>query len=129
MARVLMLSAARAVRGRLFFPLDEHVSHSADTGGVFRHPAASAHWKTFERSGADVPINASSVVSREAIVRGIPVQDCRSMNVVEEGGRVMRREFTVAEPDLKTLVGNRVENGSRNASAASRKPWRGCPFG
>ena len=31
------------------------------------------------------------------------------MNVVEEGGRVMR----VAEPDLKALVGNRVEDGSQ----------------
>ena len=34
------------------------------------------------------------------------------MNVVEEGGRVVRREFTVAEQGLKTLAGNRVENGS-----------------
>ena len=25
----------------------------------------------------------------------------------------MRREVAVAEPDLKTLVGNRVENGSQ----------------
>ena len=32
MARVLVLSAARAVRGRLFFPLDKHVAESADAG-------------------------------------------------------------------------------------------------
>ena len=85
MARVLVLSAARAVRGRLFFPLDEHVTHYSDAGGVFRHPAASAHWKAFESSGADVPINASSIAGREAMMRGMPVQDGLTVDVVEEG--------------------------------------------
>ena len=43
----------------------------------------------------------------------MPVQDGLSMDVAEEDGQVMRREFTVAKPDLKTLIGIRVENGSR----------------
>ena len=61
-------------RDRLFFPLDnEHVTHSANAGGVFRHPAALAHWKTFESGGADVPINArGAAADREAVVGGVP---------------------------------------------------------
>ena len=35
------------------------------------------------------------------------------MNVVKEGGQVVRREFMVAKPDFKTLVGNRVETGAK----------------
>jgi len=70
----------------LFFPLDEHVFHSADAGGVFRHPAASAHWKTFESGGADVPINAAGIAGREATVGGVPVEDGLAMDVVKEGG-------------------------------------------
>ena len=83
MAGILVLSTAKVVRGRLFFPLDGHVSHSADAGGVFRHPAAAAHWKAFERSGADVPIDASGIAGKEAMVRGMSVQDGISMDVVE----------------------------------------------
>ena len=112
MASILVLSAARAVRDRLFFPLNELRAHCADARSVFRHPAAVER-KTLERSGADVPVDALGIEGREAMVRGMPIQDGLSMNVIEEGGRVARREFAVAEPDLKTLVGNRVENGSR----------------
>ena len=46
------------------------------------------------------------------MVRGMPVQDGRSMDMVKEGGQVVRRELAVAEPDLETLIGNRVENRS-----------------
>ena len=91
MASILVLSAARAVQGWLFFSLDEHVSHSTDAGGVFRHPATSAEWKTFESSSADVPVNASRVSGKEAMVQGMSVQHDCSMNVIKEGGRVMRR--------------------------------------
>ena len=73
---------------------------------------AAAKWKTLERGGADVPIDASGIAGREAMERGMPVQDALSMDVVKEGGRLVRREFSVAKPDLKTLVGNGVEHGS-----------------
>ena len=52
------------------------------------------------------------MAGREAMVRGMPVQDGLSMDVVEEGRQMMRREFAVAKPDLKALVGDRVEDGS-----------------
>ena len=38
------------------------------------------------------------------MVRGMLVQDGLSMDVVEEGGQLVRREFAVVEPDFKTLV-------------------------
>ena len=53
MARVLVLAAARAVRGRLFLPLDEHVADSADAGGVLRHPTPSLLPPTQETVAAD----------------------------------------------------------------------------
>ena len=96
MTSVLVLSTARASQGRRFFPLDKHVICSADARGVFCHPASSAHWKTFEGSGADVPINASSAASRGAIMGGTPIEDGLAMDVVEEGGRLVRREFAIA---------------------------------
>ena len=113
MARVLVLAASRAVQGRLFFPLDEHVADSADAGGVLRHPSASAHWKAFESSGADVPVDASGIAGREAMMRGVPVQDGLAVDVVKEGRRMVRREFAVAEPYLKALVCNGIDDGSR----------------
>ena len=46
------------------------------------------------------------------MVQDMPVQDGLSMDVVEERGRVVGQEFSVAEPDLRTLIGNGVEHGS-----------------
>ena len=51
--------------------------------GAFQHPAAAAHWKTFQSGSADVPI----IAGREVIVeRSIPVKDGLSMDMVKEGG-------------------------------------------
>ena len=112
MVSVLVLSIARAVGGWLFFPSNKLGAHCVDARGVFRQPAAAAKWKTLERRAVDIPIDASGIVDREAMVRGMPVQDDLSMDVVEEGGRSVRRKFVVAEPDLKTLVGYGVKHGS-----------------
>ena len=112
MVSILVLSTARAAQGWLFFPSNHLGVHCADARGVFRHPAASAHWKMLERGGADIPIDASGLTGRKAMVRGMPVQDGLSMDVVREGGRSVRREFAVAKPDLKTLVGDEVKHTS-----------------
>ena len=96
MASILVLSAARAVRDRLFFPLNELRAHCADAGGVLRHSAAAAQWKIFESSSADVTIDAPSVAGREAIMGGMQVQDDLSMDVVKEGGRLVGSDFVVA---------------------------------
>ena len=63
---------------------------------VSPRPAVSAGWTTLERGSADVPIDTSGITGREAMVRGMLVQDGLSMDVTEEGGRVVRREFVVA---------------------------------
>ena len=67
---------------------------------MFRHPAAAAECKTLDRGSADVPIDVSGIAGREAMVRGMPVQNGPSMDVVKEGGQLVRREFSVAEPDF-----------------------------
>ena len=95
-ASVLMLSTARAIRGRMFFPLNELRAHCADAGGVLRHSAAAAQWKIFESSSADVTIDAPSVAGREAIMGGMQVQDDLSMDVVKEGGRLVGSDCVVA---------------------------------
>ena len=112
MVSVLVLSIARAVGGWLFFPSNKLGAHCVDARGVFRQPAAAAKWKTLERRAVDIPIDASGIVDREAMVRGMPVQDGLSMDVVEEGRQMMRREFAVAKPDLKALVGDEVKHTS-----------------
>ena len=64
-------------------------------------------------SCADVPIDALGREGREAMAGGMPVQDGLSMDMVEEGGRSVRKEFAAAKLELKTFVRNRVEDGSQ----------------
>ena len=80
---------------------------------MFRHPAASAHWKTFESGGADVPINAAGIAGREATVGGVPVEDGLAMDVVKEGGQWVGREFVIAQPCLESLVEHGMEHRSQ----------------